>query len=74
VVVYGGYLFFTKLDSISIEMAMIIIVTFLMTIFLYGYGYKVQKYCFDKKKKRANLFHSALHVISSIGHYFIALA
>jgi hypothetical protein len=74
VVVYGGYLFFTKLDSISIQMAMIIIVTFLMTIFLYGYGYKVQRYCFDKKKKRANLFHSALHVISSIGHYFIALA
>lgn len=74
VVVYGGYLFFTKWDSISIEMAMIIIVTFLTTIFLYGYGYKVQKYCFDKKKKRANLFHSGLHVISSIGHYCIALA
>lgn len=74
VVVYGGYLFFIKWDSISIKMAMIIVVTFLTTIFLYGYGYKVQRYCFDKKKKRANWFHSGLHVISSIGHYFIALA
>jgi hypothetical protein len=74
VVVYGGYLFFIKLDSISIKMAIIIIVTFLTTIFLYGYGYKVQKYCFDKKKKRANLFHSGLHLISSIGHCCIALA
>ena len=74
VVVYGGYLFFTKRDSISIEMAIIIVVTFFTTIFLYGYGYKVQRYCFDKKKKRANWFHSGLHVISSIGHHFIALA
>jgi membrane protein YdbS with pleckstrin-like domain len=74
VVVYGGYLFFTKWDSTSIQMAIIIVVTFLTTIFLYGYGYKVQRYCFDKKKKRAVLFHSGLHVISSIGHHFIALA
>ncbi len=74
VVIYGGYLFFTKRDSISVKMAMIIIITFLTTIFLYGYGYKVKRYCFDKKKKRANWFHSGLHVISSIGHCFIALA
>jgi hypothetical protein len=74
VVVYGGYLFFTKWDSTSIQMAIIIVVTFLTTIFLYGHGYKVQRYCFDKKKKRANRFHSGLHVISSIGHHFIALA
>lgn len=74
VVLYGGYLFATKWDSISIEIAMIIIVTFLATIFLYVYGYTMQQYCFDKKKERANGYHSGLHVISSIGHHFIALA
>lgn len=74
VVVYGGYLYFTKLQSIPIDIAIIIMVTFLTTVFLYIYGYMVQQYCFDKKRKRANWFHSGLHIISSIGHCFIALA
>ena len=74
VVVYGGYLFFTKLHYISIKIAIIIVVSFLATVFLYVYGYMVQQYCFDKKRKRANRFHSGLHIISCIGHCFIALA
>lgn len=73
VVTYGGYLFVTKWDSISTEMALVIIVTFLSTIFLYVYGYLIQGYCFDKKPERANRYHSGMHVISSIGHHFIAL-
>ena len=74
VVLYGGYLFLTKWDSISTKMALIIIVTFLTTIYLYSYGYAKQSYCFDKNQERGKLFHSGLHVISSIGHHLIALA
>lgn len=74
VVVYGGYLYFTKLQSISIDIAIIIVVAFLTTIYLYVYGYMVKQYCFDKKRKRANWFHSGLHIISSIGHCCIAFA
>ena len=74
VVLYGGYLFLTKWDSISTKIALIIILTFLSTIYLYSYGYTKQRYCFDKNQERANLFHSGMHVISSIGHHLIALA
>jgi hypothetical protein len=74
VVLYGGYLFLTKWDSISTTIALIIILTFLSTIYLYSYGYVKQSYCFDKNQERGMLFHSGLHVISSIGHHLIALA
>jgi hypothetical protein len=74
VVLYGGYLFLTKLDSISTKIAMIIVLTFLATIYLYSYGYAKQRYCFDKNQERANLFHSGMHAISSIGHHLIALS
>ena len=74
VVLYGGYLFLTKWDYISTETAFIIIATFLATIFLYTYGYATQKYCFDKKLERGQRFHCGLHLISCIGHHFIALA
>ena len=73
VVLYGGYLFLTKWNSISTKMALIIIVTFLSTIYLYYYGYTNQSYCFDKNQERGMLFHSGMHVISSIGHHLIAL-
>ena len=73
VVLYGGYLFLTKWDSISTKMALVIIVTFLSTIYLYYYGYTNQSYCFDKNQERGMLFHSGMHVISSIGHHLIAL-
>ena len=74
VVLYGGYLFLMKWDSISTKIALIIIVTFLSTIYLYSYGYAKQSYCFDKNQERGMLFHSGLHIISSIGHHLIALA
>ena len=74
VVLYGGYLFLTKWDSISTKVALIIILTFLATIYLYSYGYAKQIYCFDKNQEREMMFHSGLHIISSIGHHLIALA
>lgn len=74
VVLYGGYLFLMKWDSISTKIALIIILTFLATIYLYSYGYAKQIYCFDKNQEREMIFHSGLHAISSIGHHLIALA
>ena len=74
VVLYGGYLFLMKWDSISTTIALIIILTFLSTIYLYSYGYAKQIYCFDNNQERGILFHSGLHIISSIGHHLIALA
>ena len=63
-----------KWDSISTIIALIIILTFLATIYLYSYGYAKQIYCFDKNQEREMMFHSGLHIISSIGHHLIALA
>ena len=76
IVCYGGYLFYNSLTPITSNlndkiMPVLIILTFLLTIYLYYYGYMYNKYCYDEDKDIANLYHSLLHIISSVGHHLI---
>ena len=76
VIFYGGYIFYTKYikdtkDIINIIKPLIIVSTFLSVVFLYGYGYLTDNYSFHPSHSVSQMYHSLLHIISSIGHHFI---
>ena len=76
VIFYGGYIFYTKYikdtkDIINIIKPIIIVMTFLSVVFLYGYGYLTDNYSFHPNHSVSQMYHSLLHIISSIGHHFI---
>lgn len=77
IVFYGGYLFYTKclrpIDCKQSVYIILIISTFMITIYLYYYGYLNTKYCFCENKQVANLYHSFLHFVSALGHILIVL-
>jgi len=77
IVLYGGYIFYNKCCTIETQtetcIAFAIIVTFLATVYLYCYGYTCNKYCFYEDKFTANIYHSILHFIVSLGHNLIIL-
>jgi hypothetical protein len=77
VVLYGGYLFYTKclrpIDTKQIVYMICIVTTFLTTVYLYYFGYLQCQYCFCEDKRIANLYHSFLHFVSSVGHVLIIL-
>ena len=74
---YGGYIFFEKCKHITstsqIILAIITVYTFLATIYLYYYGYINNAYCYHEDTRIGNLYHSFLHLISSIGHNIIVI-
>ena len=51
----------------------VIIISFMTTIYLYHYGYQISKYCFDNNKETAHFYHMILHLLSIIGHLLIVL-
>lgn len=79
VVIYGGYVFlqkcllneFTNLHQYIL--AILIVMSFLATVYLYVYGFYYNKYCFTENKDVANAYHSLLHIISSFGHHMIVI-
>lgn len=76
VIFYGGYIFYTKYikdtkDIINIIKPLMIVGTFLSVVFLYGYGYLTDNYSFHPNHSVSQMYHSLLHIISSIGHHFI---
>ena len=87
VVLYGGYLFFNKLNYLlysktvyetpififKIFLSSFIITTFISTIYLYCYGYYCKDYCFYHDKVIADIYHSLLHLISFLGHLGIMI-
>lgn len=86
VVLYGSYLLLQKISCFSdatnkkykinlcsIITILIIIISFLTTIYLYHYGYQISKYCFDDNKETAHFYHMVLHLLSIIGHLLIIL-
>ena len=78
VVFYGGWLFYNKMITgcncyINNLVIIIIITTFLLTIYLYFYGYLNNNYCFCTDNIIANYYHSFLHVLSSLGHICIII-
>jgi hypothetical protein len=72
VVLYGGKLFLDKLNTDGIFknllLNVLILLTFLLTIFLYSYGYIVGSYCFGEN---GDAWHGLMHCISSFGHHLI---
>ncbi len=79
IVFYGGWLFYNKLIKMSnfytnnLVIIVIIITTFLSTIYLYFYGYLYNNYCFCDDNIISNYYHSFLHVLSSVGHICIII-
>ena len=77
IVLYGGYIFYTKLYTIiqfeQILFAGIVLLAFLSTIYLYCFGYTCNKYCFCANNDISNKYHSLLHLVSSIGHICIVI-
>ena len=82
VVIYGGYIIIKKIiekqkneiyNLIDILYLLIIIGTFILTIYLYHIGYIYNKYCYDPDKFKAECTHGLLHFISMIGHLFIII-
>ena len=80
VVVYGGYIFYTKLmldneggRGSKLIISFLIMITFLLTIMLYYYG-KINKcFCFCEDNDKSNRFLSLTHYIGSFGHVCIVL-
>ena len=73
IVLYGGNIFYRKLynDVKKYFYILLIILSFLVSIFLFFYGYFINQYCYDKEKNIGNICHFILHCLSSIGHHFI---
>jgi hypothetical protein len=73
--IYGGYIFYTKNKNKNKNpyIQSFIIATFLTTLYLFFYGYYSNQYCYNINKQVANLYHSLLHIIGSLGHIFIIL-
>jgi hypothetical protein len=75
VVLYGGYFFYKKClnikKPIQVFYAVIIVFTFLSTMFLYYYGFQCTHYCFSLDDDVAQFYHVLMHFVSSIGHHLI---
>lgn len=75
IVLYGAFIFFTKCIHLSSTMefiiALIIVTTFLVSVFLYEYGYYTNQYCFCKSNWQ--IYHFILHLTGGIGHLLIAI-
>ena len=69
IVVYGGYVLYIK--PVNIYLCIVVIFTFLSTLFLYCYGYYSNQFCFHPNKSIGNNYHCALHALSCIGHHCI---
>lgn len=74
VVFLGGNLFLSKFSPESNLIHQIIIIcTFVTTIYLYYYGYCYTKYCYDSDPFIAQKYHAFLHIFASFGHHLILL-
>lgn len=81
IILYGGFIFYNKYiitnikdntnSSITNIKAALIVSAFLSVVFLYTYGYLTDNYSFHPSHSVSQMYHSLLHIISSIGHHFI---
>jgi hypothetical protein len=74
IILYGGWLFIIKQPAMSWVLQLLIMATFLATIYLYIYGYYTSSYSYDSDEETSQLYHSLLHAISSVGHHIIVLS
>jgi hypothetical protein len=75
VVFYGGFVFYNKIKTPTeiTWLHYVPIICFYLTIYLFLYGYLTDSYCFVNNCELANMYHSLLHIASSIGHHAIVM-
>lgn len=77
VVVYGGNLFFQKLEKVNgmrdMMVSVVIVNTFMAVLFLYFVGYILKKYCYCESPIMQERYHALLHLISCVGHLLIVI-
>lgn len=74
VTIYGGYIFYSKFNNVSLYSSSFIISTFLLTVFLFYYGYLTNTFCYDPDPSYSSAYHCLLHLVSCMGHNFIMVA
>jgi hypothetical protein len=75
VICYGGFVYYKKMINVT-EINWIHyvpVLCFCLTIYLFLYGYMTDNYCFVNDYELANLYHSLLHIVSSVGHHAIVM-
>lgn len=74
IIFQGGYIYYKYLcrdyKNIYTISSITNLSSFLSVLWLYGYGYYTKQYTFDTNGYD-NIYHSLLHVITSIGHHAI---
>jgi hypothetical protein len=60
-------------NNLKICLSTLIVFSFLVTNYLFYYGYITKKYCYHEDKKIADLWHSLLHINSSVGFNLLIL-
>lgn len=70
---YGSYLLYHKFRMKKLGFVLLIMATFLLTIFFFYYGYFTNSYCYNPDVKIGNLYHCLVHVIGAFGHQMIIL-
>jgi uncharacterized membrane protein YGL010W len=70
---YGGYQLYHKMTPENRFESLVIVGTFLTTVFLYFYGYASKQYCYCPEQCIADRYHSALQWVASLGHNMIML-
>lgn len=73
VVIYGGNMLWNKYLLCGSLPVFIVFAAFIFCIYVYLYGYLQRNYCFHSQKCVADVYHSLLHLISSLGHHLIIL-
>jgi hypothetical protein len=77
VALYGASVLARKCkNTLSVRqyvMVLLIVATFVATLWLYIYGFCTHQYCFDQETHVASMYHSLMHVIGSVGHHLIVL-
>ena len=76
VVIYGGYVFYNNVKFTTcyeIIMALVIVISFVLTGVFYSYGKCNNCLCWDPDLEVGRVYHSIVHCVSSFGHILIML-
>jgi len=77
IIVTGFNLFVNKVDKCSFITrffyTLIVLSSFLFVIYIFYYGYFTNNFCFHSDKFKADMFHTLLHLASSVGHHAIII-
>jgi len=71
IVSYGGYVLYNKTTIDNQIYVLLSVITFVLCVFLFCYGYCIGDYCYHPDRHIGDVYHSMLHIISSIGHHII---